>query len=99
MFGAAMDDASKATVKIFGQVYNLTCEGQEDYLKELAAFVDSRMREIARTTQNVDTLKTAVLTALNIADEYFQLKKTTEHSQSSVRNESEDTQRDSKEES
>jgi cell division protein ZapA len=46
----------------------------EEYLKELAAYVDSKMRTVAEATRTVDTVKVAVLAALNIADEMFTLR-------------------------
>ena len=93
-----MGDASKARVKIYGQFYDLTCEGREEYLRELADFVDSRMREITRSTGTVDTLTTAILAALNIADDYFQLKRTPEPSGRSVCKRTEDPELDSERE-
>lgn len=68
-------DAGLVQVEIFGQTYNLRGPGDTDYLRALAAHVDSRMREISEATRTADTLKLAVLTALNIADECFQLRR------------------------
>lgn len=45
-----------------------------DYIQKLARFLDGRMRSIAQRTQTVDSLRVAILAALNIADEYHQLK-------------------------
>src|SRR5262245_10970910 len=56
-------------VEIYGQSYNLRGEGATTYLQELAAYVDRRMREVAEATATVDSLKVAILAALNIADE------------------------------
>src|SRR5215510_9876755 len=56
-------------VEIYGQSYNLRGEGDSSYLQELAAYVDRRMREVAEATATVDSLKVAILAALNIADE------------------------------
>jgi cell division protein ZapA len=36
--------------------------------------VDRKMREISASTPTVDSLKVAILAAVNIADEFFQLK-------------------------
>ncbi|MDE3181454.1 MAG: cell division protein ZapA [Acidobacteriota bacterium] len=44
-----------------------------EYIRRLALFVDEKMRSIASRTQTVDSLRTAILAALNIADEYHQL--------------------------
>jgi cell division protein ZapA len=56
-------------VEIYGQSYNLRGEGETSYLQDLATFVDRRMREVAEATATVDSLKVAILAALNIADE------------------------------
>ncbi len=45
-----------------------------EYIRKLAQFVDAKMRSIAARTQTVDSLRAAILAALNIADEYHQLK-------------------------
>ena len=63
--------AIRAVVEIFGQRLGLRSDGDESRLQELARFVDGRMREVADLTSNVDTVKIAVLTALNIADELY----------------------------
>jgi cell division protein ZapA (FtsZ GTPase activity inhibitor) len=56
-------------VEIYGQSYNLRGVGETSYLQELATYVDRRMREVAEATATVDSLKVAILAALNIADE------------------------------
>ena len=61
-------------VEIYDQSYNVSAGDNEDYLRELAAYVDSKMREVAEATRTVDSLKVAVLAALNIADEFFTLR-------------------------
>ena len=62
-------------IEIYDQVYNVNAEGNEEYLHELAAYVDGKMRSIADATHMVDSLKVAVLAALNIADETFAMRK------------------------
>jgi cell division protein ZapA len=44
------------------------------YVAELAAYVDQKMRAASRETSAGDTLKIAVLAALNIADECFRVR-------------------------
>jgi cell division protein ZapA len=61
-------------VEIFDQSYNL--RGSDgDYIQSLAAYVDTRMRQIAEQTATIDSLRLAVLAALNIADELHVLKR------------------------
>ena len=66
-------DGNRSTpVTIFGRTYQLRGESDHAYLGELAAEVDRRMKEVADATGTADTLKVAILAALNIADERFQ---------------------------
>ena len=58
-------------LEIFDQTYNLSGAGDEQYLQELASYVDTKMRAVAEAARTVDSLKVAVLAALNIADELF----------------------------
>jgi cell division protein ZapA len=62
-------------IEIYDQIYNVNADGNEEYLNELAAYVDGKMRSIADATHMVDSLKVAVLAALNIADETFTMRK------------------------
>jgi len=61
-------------VEIYDQVYNLRGVDAE-YIIKLAEFVDGKMRNVAEQTSTIDSLRLAVLAALNIADEYHILKK------------------------
>ncbi len=61
-------------VNIYDQIYNLRGSDAE-YITKLAEFVDLKMRSVAEQTKTVDSLRLAVLAALNIADEYHLLKK------------------------
>ena len=61
-------------IDIYDQSYNVNAEENAEYLTELAAYVDLRMREVAEATRTVDSLKVAVLAALNIADELFTMR-------------------------
>ena len=61
-------------VEIYDQAYNLRGADAEHVLR-LAKFVDAKMRSVAEQTSTVDSLRVAVLAALNIADEYHLLKK------------------------
>jgi cell division protein ZapA len=61
-------------VEIFDQAYNLRGSDPE-YIMKLAEYVDGKMRAVADQTHTVDTVRVAVLAALNIADEYHLLKR------------------------
>lgn len=77
---AAMDgpgDESAAqgavSVDIYDQVYHLRGTDAE-YIERLAALVDEKMRAVASHGSTVDSLRVAVLAALNIADELISLR-------------------------
>ena len=61
-------------VEIFDQAYNLRGSDPE-YILKLAEYVDAKMRAVAEQTNTIDTVRLAVLAALNIADEYHLLRK------------------------
>ena len=67
-------NVNSVRVEIFDQPYNL--RGTDpDYIFKLAEFVDTKMRAVAEQTSTVDSLRLAVLAAINIADEYHILKR------------------------
>ncbi len=61
-------------VEIYDQEYHMRGDLDPEYIHRLAKFLDAKMRWIAARTHTVDSLRVAVLAALNIADEYHQLK-------------------------
>jgi cell division protein ZapA len=61
------------SVDIYDQTYHL--RGQDtDYIRRLADMVDGKMRAVAAHGKTVDSLRVAVLAALNIADELATLE-------------------------
>ena len=64
--------APSVRVEIFDQVYNLRGTDAA-YIMQLAEYVDAKMRAVASQTTTVDTIRLAVLAALNIADEHHML--------------------------
>ena len=59
------------TVQIYDQTYHLS--GQDaGHIRQLAAQVDAKMRAVADHGRTVDSLRVAVLAALNLADELSQ---------------------------
>lgn len=72
-------------IDIYDQSYNVNADRDEAYVRELAAYVDGQMREVSDATRMVDSLKVAVLAALNIADELFTLRRRQERIQGPLR--------------
>ena len=75
-------------VAIYNHSYTIRSEGDSEYLKALAEFVDRKMREISGSTSTVDSVKVAVLAALNIADELHRLKAQSEQADTQLANRS-----------
>jgi cell division protein ZapA len=71
------------TVEIAGQKYPIRSGFDPAYVGQLAAYVDKKMRAAASAAPSSDMLGLAILVALNIADEYFQVS----HQQSSANGE------------
>lgn len=65
-------DGGSVRVEIYDQVYYLRGSDPE-YIQQLAEYVDGKMRAVGGQTATVDSLRLAVLAALNIADEYHML--------------------------
>jgi cell division protein ZapA len=65
--------SSAVVVDIYDQVYQL--RGTDPgYIEQLAAIVDGKMRAVSAHGATVDSLRVAVLAALNIADELLTLR-------------------------
>lgn len=60
-------------VEIFGEVYHVRGNDEDGYLQDLAGLVDRKMREVAQHVKG-DTTRIAILAALNLADELFQIQ-------------------------
>jgi cell division protein ZapA len=63
--------AGIVTVEILGQRYPIRSALDPAYVLELAGYVDAKMQAAADENQTADSLRVAVLAALNIADEFF----------------------------
>jgi len=69
-----MADDVVISVEIYGQRYPIRSTLEREYVARLATYVDAKMRAAADTTPTGDSLRLAVLTALNIADELFRCR-------------------------
>lgn len=68
------DKPNLVHVEIFGQTYAVKAGADPGYVEQLAAHVDQQMQEVSRTGGAVDSVRIAVLAALNVADECFRLR-------------------------
>jgi cell division protein ZapA len=61
------------SVDIYDQTYHLRAH-DPDYIQRLAETVDGKMRAVSANGNTADSLRVAVLAALNIADELMRLQ-------------------------
>ena len=66
--------AKVVQIEIHGQQYPIRTELDPRYVEELAQFVEARMALAAKASPSSDTVAIAILTALNITDEYFRTR-------------------------
>ena len=63
-------------IKFNNKDYLLSCEdGQEENLKELAEYLDSKYGELKKNLGNIGESKLLLITAIKMVDEYFDLNK------------------------
>ena len=70
----AAENIDYISVDIYDQTYHLRGDNPE-YIRRLADIVDAKMRAVAAHGKTVDSLRVAVLAALNIADELVTLER------------------------
>lgn len=70
------DSGRVIPVEIHGQRYPIRSTLDPEYVARLASYVDEKMRAAGESTPTGDSLRLAVLTALNIADEMFRCRDT-----------------------
>ncbi|MFQ6604693.1 MAG: cell division protein ZapA [Fidelibacterota bacterium] len=71
-----MDEhSSLVRVTIFGQEYTVKAPADVNYIKDIASFVDSKMREVQdNLATSQSSTRIAILAAMNISDELFTLQ-------------------------
>ncbi len=78
-------------VTILGQKFVIRSDSEETYVREVAAFVDQKMNDILQKTKSVSNLNVAILSAMNIADEFFSYKRKKEQALQGVTKRIEET--------
>ena len=67
---------ANVNIKFNNKDYLLSCEdGQEENLKELADYLDSKYSELKKSLGNIGESKLMLITAIKMVDEYFDLNK------------------------
>ena len=68
------NDSEGGSIEILGQQYRIKGLVNQVYLDRLAKYVDQRIRELADHAKNASPAKLAILTAINITHDLFQLR-------------------------
>ena len=58
-------------VQIFGSEYRIASDADPEHIREVARYIDQKMREVANALSLRSISTIAVLTAVNLADELF----------------------------
>jgi cell division protein ZapA len=74
----SMTEKSTEKVEIFGQEYKIKGVGNPQYIHKIAGYVDKKMREIAHSSGIMSQSRIAILAALNITDELYQVREARE---------------------
>jgi len=70
------DHDNLVRVTIFGQEYTVKAPADASYIKSIAEFVDSKMREVQEELSTPQSpARVAILAAMNISDELFTARK------------------------
>ena len=70
---------NRVKVRILENTYTIQGEAAPEYILKLSEYVNEKMEEVRHGLSNSNPLQTAILAALNIADEYFQMKEMKAH--------------------
>lgn len=79
-----METTNATTVEIMGREYRIRGAADEAYVREVARYVDTKLREVSQGTSLPTSDRVAILAAMNIADELFQLRRSSHDEMSSI---------------
>jgi cell division protein ZapA len=68
-------DKNVLKVRIYGAEYPVRGYADANYIKQVADYVDKKMREVDKTIRVDSSLRVAILASLNITDELFKEQK------------------------
>ncbi|NLL06741.1 MAG: cell division protein ZapA [Clostridiaceae bacterium] len=72
-----MADKNKVEVRIAGKDYTLMGAESEEYMQKVALYIDKKMNEVTRLNSKLSTSMASVLSAINVADDYFKAYEST----------------------
>lgn len=66
-------------IKVMGQKFMVRSDSNEEYIGEVARYVDEKMNEVLKNSKSVASLNVAILAAMNIADEFLKYRREKEN--------------------
>ena len=72
-------------VRILDHEYLVKTEEDKERVDRIAEYVNKKLKEIESNTEGLSEKKTAILVALNIASDYFQLLKEQDEMSANIR--------------
>jgi cell division protein ZapA len=66
-----MPDKTRVDVLIAGKTFSISGYESDEYIQRVGLYVDRKMGDVQKSNNTLSTSIAAVLTALNIADDYF----------------------------
>ena len=73
-----MEDRNRVTVRILGTEYTIAGDASREHMMSVADYVDNKMHDLMAAAPNRGKGDIAVLTAINAADDYFNLLRDTD---------------------
>lgn len=83
-----MTSKNKVVIRIAGKDYTLVGVESDEYIQKVGLYIDKKMNEILIRNNRLSTSLAAVLTAINVADDFFK----TRENEVLIRNEKETMQ-------
>ncbi|PYG89206.1 cell division protein ZapA [Ruminiclostridium sufflavum DSM 19573] len=69
-----MTSKNKVVIRIAGNDYTLVGVESDEYMQKIGLYIDKKMNEILFRNNRLSTSLAAVLTALNVADDFFKCR-------------------------
>jgi cell division protein ZapA len=71
-------------VYILNQRYTIKGAAPEEHIQKLANYVNDRINEVYKSSNDITPLKASILAAIDIADELYRLKEEQVHLENSI---------------
>ncbi len=88
-----MDTKNKIEVKIHGKDYMVRGLESDEYIQKVALYIDKKMNQVSKNNSRLNTAMVAVLTAINVADDFFKTMDSLEKTKTELKDSSEELEK------